>query len=812
AERLLADHGAGRLVVHVEVAGGVAQALARKLDGPAVSREHGAGEAVRRAAVDEVERVGVPALVVDERRDDGPEELLLHRPEVRVARLDHRRLDEPAVGVVVAAAHEHLRLPVRPARLVDRRLLRREGAAVDHGAHEVREVGDVPDLEPPHLLDEPLPELGPEVRGREDPRRRRALLSLVLERAAHDGGRDGVDVRGRVRDDEVLAARLADDSRVVAVALEILRDRSPHAVEDGGRPGEVDAGEVARREHRVADLRPGAVDQVDDAGRHPGLLEELHQEVGGERGRRRRLPDDRVAHQRGGGREVARDRREVERRHREDEPFERPVLEPVPDAGRGDGLLLVDPRHVLDVEAPEVDELARRVDLGLVGGLRLPEHRRRVQRLPPRPREELRRAQEDRRTLLPRRPRPVVPRVRGSGDRAVDLGSTTLVHGCEDVRAVVRLDRLERVAGADLLAADHERDVGLLRLELAQPEAELLALRRARRVAPDRLVVGLRDAEDAVAAHAAILGAWPSCGSRARPSSTTSSRRFVLPWDDPRRVDRGPLRPDEPKRQRVAWSSWIACGGTSRGSPSRSTTSRSTSSTRRRFSPAAPRSCGRCRAARSSPTGSSRRSPARRAPRARPARSARGTGSGSSSRAIASSAPTGSARTGRTASTTRSDCWPSKVSLSEDLRNELAQIAPDADCDRLAELSGLFHVAGSLHLDLVSSAVARRAFALLRAFGVDSEIRTYQQHAFHRATRYQLHVEPSEHAYETLHRAGVLDAGHRPLERPPRRVLARRCCRGAYLRGALLGAGSLSGPRDPHLEIRTAEVEGARFL
>jgi len=160
--------------------------------------------------------------------------------------------------------------------------------------------------------------------------------------------------------------------------------------------------------------------------------------------------------------------------------------------------------------------------------------------------------------------------------------------------------------------------------------------------------------------------------------------------------------------------------------------------------------------------------------------------------------------------------------LSEDLRNELAQIAPDADCDRLAELSGLFHAAASvhlrgrgevaLHLDLASSAVARRAFALLRAFGVDSEIRTYQQHAFGRATRYQLHVEGSAHAYQTLHRAGVLDASHRPLERPPRRVVARRCCRRAYLRGALLAAGSLSGPRDPHLEIRTSELEGARFL
>jgi cell division protein WhiA len=160
--------------------------------------------------------------------------------------------------------------------------------------------------------------------------------------------------------------------------------------------------------------------------------------------------------------------------------------------------------------------------------------------------------------------------------------------------------------------------------------------------------------------------------------------------------------------------------------------------------------------------------------------------------------------------------------LSEDLRNELAAIAPQSDCDRLAELSGLFHVAGSihlrgrgnvdLHLDLAGSAVARRAFSLLRAFEVESEIRTYQQHAFDHATRYQLHVEGTQHAYETLHRAGVLDSSHRPLERPPQRVVARRCCRGAYLRGALLGAGSLSGPRDPHLEIRSAEVEGARFL
>jgi DNA-binding protein WhiA len=162
------------------------------------------------------------------------------------------------------------------------------------------------------------------------------------------------------------------------------------------------------------------------------------------------------------------------------------------------------------------------------------------------------------------------------------------------------------------------------------------------------------------------------------------------------------------------------------------------------------------------------------------------------------------------------------MSLSEDLRGELAQIAPRADCDRLAELSGLFHSAGrlhlrgrgevSVHLDVSDSSVARRAFRLLRELGVESEIRTYHRRAFDRAQRYQLHIEGGEEALRVLYDAGVLDARHAPLERPPRRVVRRSCCRRAYVRGALLGGGSLSGPRSPHLEIRATGSEGAEFL
>src|ERR1043166_8820397 len=161
------------------------------------------------------------------------------------------------------------------------------------------------------------------------------------------------------------------------------------------------------------------------------------------------------------------------------------------------------------------------------------------------------------------------------------------------------------------------------------------------------------------------------------------------------------------------------------------------------------------------------------------------------------------------------------MALAEELRGELAQIAPPRPCCRLAELSALFHVSGAwhlrggsvaVHLDLASSAAARRAFALLRDLGVRSEIRTYRRRAFDRATRYQLHTEVDTGALAVLRDAGVLSMSSAPLERPSRRVVGRSCCRGAYLRGALLGAGSLSGPRDPHLEIRTAEIEGADFL
>jgi cell division protein WhiA len=160
--------------------------------------------------------------------------------------------------------------------------------------------------------------------------------------------------------------------------------------------------------------------------------------------------------------------------------------------------------------------------------------------------------------------------------------------------------------------------------------------------------------------------------------------------------------------------------------------------------------------------------------------------------------------------------------LSEDVRAELAGIDPRRACCRLAELSALVRTAGSvhlrgggriaLHLEVSSPAVARRAFTLLRSYGVPGEIRTYRSQAFRHASRFQIHLDDDARALQVLYEAGVLDSRLAPLERPPARLVGRSCCRAAYLRGALLAGGSVSGPRNAHLELRSANVEAAEHL
>ena len=293
-----------------------------------------------------------------------------------------------------------------------------------------------------------------------------------------------------MRQDEVLAAGLADEPRVAAVAREVGTDLAPQVLERRGRPGEVDAREVRVGERDLGDVEPVAGHEVDDARRHSGRLEQLHRQLGGEVLRRRRLPHDGVAHEGRCGRQVAGDGGEVERGDRVDEPLERSVVGAVPDALRVQRRLLgEDLPGEVHVDPPEVDELARRVDLGLVARLALAQHRRGVEPGAPRPGQQLGRLEQDGRAVVERERPPAGSRGLGRLDGGAGIGHRRVLQRAEDLAAGVRLPHVEPLAAAHHpTAADGMREVAPVGAQRRQRDLEVGPFGAARRILENRLV------------------------------------------------------------------------------------------------------------------------------------------------------------------------------------------------------------------------------------------------------------------------------------------------------------------------------------
>ena len=146
------------------------------------------------------------------------------------------------------------------------------------------------------------------------------------------------------------------------------------------------------------------------------------------------------------------------------------------------------------------------------------------------------------------------------------------------------------------------------------------------------------------------------------------------------------------------------------------------------------------------------------------------------------------------------------------VRDELVQVRAGKACDRRAELAGLLRSAGTFQvlgsgrfaLEATSehAGVARRIYeALSQALGARGEVRLLEPGRGHPHKRYAVRAETT--GLQRLVEAGILDDVGTPGGRVPRRVVAKRCCVGAYLRGAFLARGSVSDPKAAaHLEIR----------
>ncbi len=165
------------------------------------------------------------------------------------------------------------------------------------------------------------------------------------------------------------------------------------------------------------------------------------------------------------------------------------------------------------------------------------------------------------------------------------------------------------------------------------------------------------------------------------------------------------------------------------------------------------------------------------------------------------------------------------MSFSSDCKEELCRVPCDKACCRLAELSALYMTLGALSLlghgrlsvqfTVESPAVARRVFVLLQKEAQIVAQLHYVTHArFGGRRKCVLTVGPAQ-APALLERLGMMDAGAdgAPTLRStaPRVKLQRDCCRRAFLRGALLGCGTLTNPEQSyHLEF-SARDEALRL-
>ena len=152
------------------------------------------------------------------------------------------------------------------------------------------------------------------------------------------------------------------------------------------------------------------------------------------------------------------------------------------------------------------------------------------------------------------------------------------------------------------------------------------------------------------------------------------------------------------------------------------------------------------------------------------------------------------------------------MSFSSDVKKELALVKPEKSCCALSELGGLYATMGSLSLlgrgkvniqfSSESLAVCRHAYTLLaQTLHISPQIHYVTSARFGGKRKCVLTLGPI-HSPVLLKALGMMDDKGSLRSTEPRMSLTRACCMRAFLRGAMLGGGTMSSPEQSyHLEL-----------
>jgi DNA-binding protein WhiA len=145
----------------------------------------------------------------------------------------------------------------------------------------------------------------------------------------------------------------------------------------------------------------------------------------------------------------------------------------------------------------------------------------------------------------------------------------------------------------------------------------------------------------------------------------------------------------------------------------------------------------------------------------------------------------------------------------------------------MAVMAGLVHTAGTflirggttdrdryeIHLATTVQAAAKMAYSQFKAFGAEGELVTRREPRFDHRLVYEVRLKGSPAALQALNEMGVLSDTFELKPGIAWRLVKKGCCRNAFLRGCLIGAGSANPPqKEPHLEIVTSHQDLAADL
>lgn len=167
------------------------------------------------------------------------------------------------------------------------------------------------------------------------------------------------------------------------------------------------------------------------------------------------------------------------------------------------------------------------------------------------------------------------------------------------------------------------------------------------------------------------------------------------------------------------------------------------------------------------------------------------------------------------------------MSFSMKTKNELARIIPEESCCQLAELSAMIRMSGTIQLAgfqkvnikiaTENAAVARTIFTLSKKyFGIHTELMVKKNKLLNKNNHYMMTINSESGANDILKETKILKLSGEQFaieHGVPWDLIPSRCCKRAYLRGAFLGAGSVSDPQKAyHLEFVTTSEEHSEDL